>query len=579
MAENNKKNTFRLYTRLLRYILPFKLVILLTILTLFGLAALEPAKAYVLKLLLDEALIDQNPDFFVLIPLMIAGLFTVLGILDYCSRVASQWIAQKAIVDIRTEMFAKLQSLPLSTHHAYGTGKMMSKITYDVTMAGNALSNAWIVIIRDVLTVVALMVWLLYVSWQLTLILLIIVPVIVFLIDKASRKIRKASKQMQQHMGEMTSHLEQGIRGYKDIKIYNTENYENRQFKKIADDLFAKMMRVTRVSALNVPLVQVLAALAMSVIVYIAIRMVSDDFFTPGELIAYITAMSLTFEPVRRITNINTTVQKGMAAAESIFELLDREEERDAGTVVLPKKPLAIEFAGAKFSYQNTDTLALNDLNLIIPANKTTALVGQSGSGKTSIVNLITRFYQLDEGALTVGGHTIDELTLKSLRENIAFVSQNIVLLNDTVAANIAYGADDYKPEAVKAAAIKAHAWEFIEALPQGINTNIGDDGSSLSGGQRQRISLARAFFKNAPILILDEATSALDNQSEREIQAAMEEMKGQQTIIVIAHRLSSVEAADQIVVLEKGRVLESGSHQELLNKKGAYARLHHSPV
>ena len=575
----DKHNTLKLYSRLLRYITPYKFVIFLTITALFGLAILEPAKAYILKLLLDEALIDQNPDFFVLIPLMIAALFTVLGILDYCSRVASQWISQKAIVNIRTDMFAKLHRLPLSTHHEYGSGKMMSKITYDVTMASNALSNAWIVLVRDTLTIIALVLSMVYVSWQLTMILLVIVPLIIFLIDKASKKIRKASRQMQQHMGEMTSHLEQGIRGFKDIKIYNTESYENRQFKKIADDLFSKVLRVTRVSALNVPLVQVLAALAMSVIVYIAIRMVSDNFFTPGELIAYITAMSLTFEPVRRITNINETIQKGMAAAESIFELLDKEEEPDTGEEILPKIPLSIEFTNAKFSYTDSNVPALNYLNLNIPANKTTALVGQSGSGKTSIVNLIARFYRLSDGSLSVGGKSIDKLSLKSLRENIAFVSQDIVLLNDSILANIAYGEDEYDLDAVKAAAVSAHAWEFIQEFPQGLNTIIGDNGSSLSGGQRQRICLARAFFKKSPILILDEATSALDNQSEREIQAAMESIKGRKTIIVIAHRLSSVESADQIIVLEKGQQVECGTHQELLNNHGAYSQLYNRPM
>ena len=571
---NKENKVLHLYPRLLSYITPYKVVIALTVVVLVGLAVLEPVKANMFKLLLDEALINQNPDYFVLVPVMISGLFIALGILEYCSRVASQWLSQKATTYIRIDMFAKLHQLPVSMHHAYGTGNMMSKITYDVTMASAALSNAWIVIIRDALTIMALLAYMLYISWQLSFMLLVIVPINIFLINRASKKIRSASQHIQKHMGQMTENLEQGIRGHRDIKIYNAEDYENRSFNVIVNDLFSKNMRVARVSALTVPLVQVLSALALSAVIYVAIQMVSRDFFTPGELVAYITAMALTFAPVKRITNINETIQKGMAAAESIFELLDQKNEEDKGRQVLSNSPGDIVFNKTNFFYPDIEEPVLRDLSLRIPANQTTALVGQSGSGKTTIVNLIARFYTLPDNQLMIGEHDINALALKSLREKMAFVSQHIVLLNDTVASNIAYGDDSPDLAAIKAAAIKAHAWEFIERLPDGLKTNVGSDGSSLSGGQRQRLSLARAFYKQAPILILDEATSALDNQSEKEIQAAMEEMKGQQTIIIIAHRLSSIEHADQIVVLEKGQVKEVGTHHSLLEQDGIYKKL-----
>ena len=572
MKKENK--TLHLYPRLLRYIYPYKFYIGLTVLALVALSALEPVKAYMFKLLLDEALIEQNPDYFILVPLMISGLFVVLGVLEYCSRIAGQWFSQKATIHIRMDMFAKLHKLPLSTHHNYGIGNLMSKVTYDVTMASTALSNVWMVLIRDSLTIIALLGYMLITSWQLSLVLLLIVPINAFLIGKASKKMRVASGQIQEHMGEMTENLEQGIRGHKDIKIYNTEDYENRSFKHIVDDLFSKMMRVARVSALIVPLIQGLSAIALSIVIYVAIQMVAQGLFTPGELVAYITAMALTFAPVKRITNINETIQKGMAAAQSIFELLDQKDEEDKGTIVLSQNPGDIEFKQASFSYPATDAPVLDNLNLTIEANKTTALVGYSGSGKTTIVNLIARFYTLGDNQLTIGGKDINALSITSLREKMAFVSQNIVLLNDTIANNIAYGDSAPDPEKIKAAAIKAHAWEFIQKFPQGLESSIGGDGSSLSGGQRQRISLARAFYKQSPILILDEATSALDNQSEKEVQAAMEAMKGQQTIIIIAHRLSSIEYADQIVVLDKGKVLERGTHQQLIEQNGFYSSL-----
>ena len=572
MKKDNK--ALNLYPRLLRYIYPYKLIIGLTIFALIALSALEPVKAYMFKLLLDEALIEQNPDYFILVPVMISGLFILLGVFEYCSRIAGQWFSQKATIHIRMDMFAKLHKLPLSTHHAYGTGNLMSKVTYDVTMASTALSNVWMVIIRDSLTIVALLGYMLITSWQLSLVLVVIVPINAFLISRASKKMRTASGQIQQHMGEMTENLEQGIRSHKEIKIYNTEDYENRSFKTIVEDLFSKMMKVARVSALIVPLIQVLSALALSMVIYAAIQMVAKGFFSPGELVAYITAMALTFAPVKRITNINETIQKGMAAAQSIFELLDQPDEEDRGETNLAQSPGDIIFKQANFSYPNTQVPVLNHLDLTIAANQTTALVGQSGSGKTTIVDLITRFYSLADKQLTIGGIDINALSLKSLREKIAFVSQNVVLLNDTVANNIAYGDDAPDQERIKAAAIKAHAWEFIKKLPQGLSAHIGSDGSTLSGGQRQRISLARAFYKQAPIFILDEATSALDNQSEKEIQAAMEEMRGEQTIIIIAHRLSSIENADQIVVLEQGQVKEMGSHQALLAQNGLYKAL-----
>ncbi|CAN8142348.1 ATP-dependent lipid A-core flippase [uncultured Thiomicrorhabdus sp.] len=567
--------TLSLYRRLLRYILPYKKLIAVTLLALIFIAMMEPATAWILKELVDESLIAKNPDSFVMMPILLAGVFIVKGVAEYFSKVFSQWIAQSAILDIRSEMYRKMQSLPYSDFQAYSTGKLMSKITYDVPQASNALSTAWVIIIRDSLTVTALVAYLLYISWQLTLLMLLIGPVVAFIINKASKLMRNSSRNMQADMGQMTHQLEEGLNAYQDIKIYGAENYEQNRFQNTAKSLLTNTLNVTKVSALNVPLVQVLAAIALAVVVYIAMQMSAKDMFTPGELLSFITAMALTFEPIRRLTNINETVQKGMAAAESIFSLLDLPDEENCGEL----KPKAIKgeiiFKDMQFTYPNADKATFDHLNLHIAAGKTTALVGQSGSGKSTLVHLIARFYQPQNGTILLDGSPLKDIELDFLRQQMAFVSQKVVLFNDTIATNIAYGQSSISEEQIITAAKKAHAWEFIEKLPDGLNTNIGDKGELLSGGQRQRIAIARAFLKDAPILIMDEATSALDNQSEKMIQEAMETLRQDRTVIIIAHRLSTIENADQIVVLEHGQVVEQGDHQALLSANGLYASLY----
>ncbi len=567
--------TLSLYRRLLNYILPYKGMIAVTLLSLLTIAAMEPATAMVLKELVDESLIAKNPDSFVLMPLLLAGVFIVKGFAEYFSKVFSKWIAEKAILNIRADMYSKMQHLPFHKFQSYGTGTLMSKITYDVPQASSALSTAWVILIRDTLTVLALVAYLLFISWQLTLLMLIIGPVVAYIIDKASRLMRHSSKAMQQNMGQLTHRLEESLTAHQDIKIYSAEEYEGKRFQNTATELLNNTMRVTRVSALNVPLVQVLAAIALAGVVYVAMQMSAQDLFTPGELLAYITAMALTFEPIRRLTSINETVQKGMAASESIFELLDQPNEIDKGV----EKPLntlgSIEFKNVDFQYPGSSDLAIKQLNLSIPAAQTTALVGQSGSGKSTLVNLISRFYEPTSGQILLDQTDISTINRKFLREQIAMVGQKVTLFDDTVAANIAYGHTEFDREKIIKAAKDAHAWEFIEKLPNGLDTQIGENGNLLSGGQRQRIAIARAFLKNAPILILDEATSALDNKSEQMIQEAMEELRQNRTVIIIAHRLSTIENADQIVVMEHGHIIETGNHQTLLNLKGNYAQLY----
>jgi len=567
--------TLTLYRRLLNYILPFKGMIAITLLALVTIAVMEPATAWVLKELVDESLIAKDPDSFVKMPLLLAGIFIIKGIAEYFSKVFSQWIAQKAILAIREDMYYKMQHLPFGVFQGYGTGKLMSKITYDVPQASTALSTAWVTLIRDSLTIIALISWLLYISWQLTLLLIIIGPVVAFIIDKASKMMRQSSKNMQKNMGQLTQRLEESLTAHQDIKIFGAEQYEQNRFQNTAHELLTNTMRVTKVSALNVPLVQVLAAIALAAVVYFALQMSAQNQFTTGELLSYITAMALIFEPIRRLTSINETIQKGMAASESIFELLYQANETNLGKERLANTKGTLVLKDVQFQYPNSDHAALNNFSLTIPAGQTTALVGQSGSGKSTLVNLLTRFYDTNKGEILLDDQNIQTLDRHFLREQVALVSQKVTLFDDTVAANIAYGKTDTDREEIIAAAKAAHAWEFIEKLPLGLDTNIGENGNLLSGGQRQRLAIARAFLKNAPILIFDEATSGLDNKSEQMIQNAMEVLKHNRTVIVIAHRLSTIESADNIVVMEHGNLIEQGSHKTLLTNKGIYSQLY----
>ncbi|WP_044409803.1 lipid A export permease/ATP-binding protein MsbA [Thiomicrospira microaerophila] len=570
--------TWQLYKRLLGYIKPYKAMIALTLFALVVIAITEPAMAAILKELVDKSMIEQDPDSFVLLPLMLVGIFFIKGVGEYVSKVSSHWIAERAILAIRNDMYQKMQHLPMAEFGRYSVGQLMSKITYDVQQTSNALSQAWIVLIRDSLILIALLAYMLYISVYLTLFMLIVGPLLGLIIRQASKKMRTHSRSMQGNMGLMTHCLEEGLVGHKEIKIYNAENYEQQRFHSAAKQLFKNSMRVTRVSALNSPLVLFIGSIALAGVIYVAMKLSSFQQLTPGELLSYITAMALTFAPLKRLTNINIIVQKGMAAAESIFALLDSPIETNKGQAK-PAIHGKIEFKSVSFNYPDTTQPALVNFSLLIQANKTTALVGHSGSGKSTLVNLIARFYPFEQGDILLDGYPIEQIDLHYLRSQIGFVSQQVVLFNDTIRANIAYGHSEYDEQAIINAAQSAHAWEFIEQLPAGLDTQVGENGAKLSGGQRQRIALARAFLKNAPILILDEATSALDNQSEALIQQAMDKLRQNRTVIIIAHRLSTIENADQIAVIDQGQLVELGDHTSLLKANGAYTRLHQQGI
>ena len=570
------KGSIQLYRRLLGSLKPYRKVVLLSVLAMVVAASLEPVLPALLKPLVDESLIGKSKTAQWQVPLFLMLAFLGKGIAEYAANVSSQWIANKAITDLRQQVFRHQMHLPMSVHQAESGGRMLSRILYDIPQVGSALSNAWIIVIRDSLVIVGLTGYLVYTAWELTLLIIAIAPLIAWLIRVASRKLRGTNREMQQTTGRLTGAVEESLAGVREIKLFGTHEHEDRRFSSIAERLRKQTMRTVRVSSANAPLVQVLAAAAVSAVIWTASALSAQDKLTPGEFVAFVTAMSMLFEPIRRLTNINAVIQRGLAGAQSIFELLDTPPEPDTLDEQPDRAPAtgALRFDRVCFRYPDQAAWAIEDFSLEISPGETVALVGSSGSGKSTLVNLIARFFEPTQGRILLDGATLCSLPLPWLRGQLAWVGQQVVLFDDSVAANIAYGRADIDEQDIVRAARAAHAWEFIEKLPDGLATRIGQNGSQLSGGQRQRIAIARAFLKNAPILLLDEATSALDNESERAVKDALDELRQNRTVLVIAHRLSTIRDADRIVVMENGKAVEIGSHDELLEAQGSYARL-----
>ncbi|HOB45435.1 MAG TPA: lipid A export permease/ATP-binding protein MsbA [Zoogloea sp.] len=567
-------DSFQLYRRLLGSARPYLKVVVVSILAMIAAAALEPVLPSLLKPLVDESLIKKNHVAQWQVPLFLMLAFLGKGIAEYVASVSSQWIANKAITDLRQQVFRHQMHLPIPVHQAETGGRMLSRILYDIPQVGAALSNAWIIVIRDTLVIIGLTGYLIYTAWELTLVIVAIAPVVAWLIRVASRKLRGSNREMQETTGRMTGMVEETLSGVREIKLFGTHDHEDRRFADVSEQLRQQTMRTVRVSAINVPLVQVLAAAAVATVIWTASSLSAEDKLSPGEFVAFVTAMSMLFEPIRRLTNINAVIQRGLAGAQSIFDLLDTPPEVDTASGSFPRAKGELRFDDVSFRYPGQAELALQHFSLDVHPGQTVALVGASGSGKSTLINLIARFYDADQGRILLDGTPLASLPLAHLRQQLGWVGQQVVLFDDTIAANIAYGQPDVSEADIVAAARAAHAMEFIDKLPDGLATRVGANGSQLSGGQRQRIAIARAFLRDAPILLLDEATSALDNESERAVKDALIELRKNRTVIVIAHRLSTIHDADKIVVMEHGRIVESGTHESLQAAAGAYARL-----
>lgn len=559
--------------RLLRYLKPYWWALLLTVLGFAINAATEIWIAKLLQYITDA--INQNDqakqNWF---PALIIALFFVRGVGSFLGNYYSALVSRNLVYELRVQVFNKLLRLPSSFYLANPAGTISSKLIFDVEQVTAASTDSMKTVLRDGLTVVALIGFLLYSNWRLTLILFLVLPPILWLIRFASKRYLKLSKGIQETMGDVSHITNEVIGGYQVVKNYGGQAYEAQRFNVTSKKNLRQGMKVVVTNSINTPAVQLLMAMAMSVVVWLALRPSVIDNISAGEFISYIAAAGLLSKPVRSLTDVNQKLQKGIAAGESIFALLDEPEERDTGTLS-PSLSGEIQLEHVSLIYPDS-TVALQDFSLNVRAGETVALVGRSGAGKSSLVNLLTRTLATTSGQITMDGMLIEDITLESLRAQIAMVNQQVVLFNTTVFNNIAYGSLATKSQAeVEAAAKDAFAHDFIMKMPQGYQSQIGAEGLQLSGGQRQRLSIARALLKDAPILILDEATSALDNESEYFIQQALDNVMKDRTTLVIAHRLTTIESADRIAVMDGGRIVEIGTHNELMQKQGHYAQMY----
>lgn len=559
--------------RLLRYLKPYWWALLLTVL---GFAINAATEIWIAKLLqyITDAINQNDQAKQNLFPLLIIGLFFVRGVGSFLGNYYSALVSRNLVYELRVEVFNKLLRLPSSFYLANPAGTISSKLIFDVEQVTAASTDSMKTVLRDGLTVVALIGFLLYSNWRLTLILFLVLPPILWLIRIASKRYLKLSKGIQQTMGDVSHITNEVIGGYQVVKNYGGQTYESKRFDKTSKKNLRQGMKVVVTNSINTPAVQLLMAMAMSVVVWLALRPQVINNISAGEFISYIAAAGLLSKPVRSLTDVNQKLQKGIAAGESIFALIDEPEEQDTGTLS-PRLSGALQLNDVSLVYPDS-TVALQDFSLEVKAGETVALVGRSGAGKSSLVNLLTRTLATSSGQITMDGMPIEDITLESLRSQIAMVNQQVVLFNTSVFENIAYGSLATKSQAeVERAAKDAFAHDFIMKMPQGYQSQIGAEGLQLSGGQRQRLSIARALLKDAPILILDEATSALDNESEYYIQQALDNVMKDRTTLVIAHRLTTIESADRIAVMDGGRIVEIGTHESLLQKQGYYAQMY----
>ena len=570
------QSTAQIYKRLVSYVGAYKSVAFIAIVGMIGYSAMDALFIQLMKPFIDQGLNQRNTEVLKYAPFVVIALVLGRGVFNFMSSYCLSYVGSQVVRSLRQELFEHILHLPVSFHDKNSTGDLISKITFDTEQVQQAITKALLIVVREGAFVVFLLAVMFYTSWQLSLIFLVIIPLVAIIVAVVSKRFRHISKNIQSAMGQVTRSSEQMLSGHKVIHGFGGQDQEINHFSKINNHNRQQRIKMDATKALSVSIIQILAASAMAVILWAVSLPSMIDTITSGDFMALIASMMMLLRPLKQLANVNSDMQRGISAAQSIFLVLDEEMEKDTGTVSVDKVKGLIEVKNVTFKYPTKDEAVLNDLSLTIEAGESIALVGRSGSGKSTISNLLPRYYDLElPSEILLDGIALQDYKLTDLRRQFALVSQQVVLFNDTIANNICYGIKhDVSVEELEQVAKQAHVWEFVKDLPEQLNTMVGENGVMLSGGQRQRIAIARAILKDAPILILDEATSALDTESEKLIQQALETLMKDKTSIVIAHRLSTIENSDRIYVIDNGRVIESGDHSSLLANDGTYSAL-----
>ena len=577
MSINTDETTWQTFKRLWQFIRLYKSGLIVAVIALVINAISDTYMISLLKPLLDEGFGSAESDFLRTLPLIVFAMMFIRGVSGFVSTYCLSWVSGNVVMQIRRMVFNHFMHMPVSYFDKEKTGNLLSRITYDSEQVSAATSSALVSIVREGASIIGLLVLMFYNSWQLSLVLFAVAPVVAWGIGIVSKRFRKISKNMQTMMGNVTASAEQMLKGHKVVLSYGGQDIEGKRFEKVSNQMRQQSMKLVTAQAAANPIIQMIASIAIVVVLYLASIDSIKDQLTPGTFTVVFSAMFGLMRPLKALTNVTSQFQRGMAASQTLFALVDLEPEKNEGKFTVDRANGDVAVKEVSFTYEGAEKPALENVSFDIPKGKTVALVGRSGSGKSTIANLFNRFYDVSGGSITLDGHDIRDYELKNLREQFALVSQNVHLFNDTIANNIAYATEDqYTREDIERAAKLAHVTEFVSKMEDGLDTMIGENGASLSGGQRQRVAIARALLRDAPVLVLDEATSALDTESERAIQSALDELQKDKTVLVIAHRLSTIENADEILVVDEGSIVERGNHAELVAKKdGAYAQLH----